>query len=310
MQLTRIDRLIPNQRVNEFDSVIQSARCRLTQPNRGREPDSVAFVVVDASAWVSLLSAAASAAAAVGGGLYTRSQARTAKAALTEAKRSAIADIRSYAALDSAKSDRESVALARATLDHEDRPDFEYQTERGATGVVAVTLRAVTGPPRIKVDAVWTSTYSWPDGIAREEHRSRERGSKLRTTRSLKRSRWSGPASAGWLRQRVSLISHAPAAGRHRTRPDPLQVGQTFRPSHTRHLTVPRPVFRLPSPSQAKHRRLPLQPGQSRDTAQPPFTFTQVTGTFVRIRRSVTGGSDRRIPTRTVRRRSEGATSM
>jgi len=98
----------------------------------------------------------------------------------------------------------------------------------------------------------------------------------------------------------VSGPSHPAPPARHRTRPDPLQVGQIFRPLHTGHLTVPRPVFRLPSPPQAKHRRLPLQPGQSRDTAQPPFTFTQVAGTFVRIRRSVTGGSDRRIATRTV----------
>lgn len=110
---------------------------------------------MDVSAWVSLGSAVASAVAAVGGGLYTRSQARTAKAALIEAKRSAIADIRSsYAALDSARSDREAVALARATFDRDDRPDFESSVAHGTEDAIGVTLKAVTGPHRIEVDAV------------------------------------------------------------------------------------------------------------------------------------------------------------
>lgn len=56
------------------------------------------------SALMSLGAAIVSAVAAVGGGLYTRSQARSAKAALAEARRSATADSRSsWASLDQAR---------------------------------------------------------------------------------------------------------------------------------------------------------------------------------------------------------------
>ena len=127
-------RLSGGQGVGESELHDQLARwLRLWSPTEARMVDSVACPAVDGyRGWRWAL----------------HPLARTAKDALTEAKRSATADSRSsYATLDSARSDREAVRLARATLDREDAPTFELTLEQGQDGSFGVTARMLTGVP-------------------------------------------------------------------------------------------------------------------------------------------------------------------
>lgn len=130
---------------------------RLPQPARSRICDSVAFSGMDAdgfaaiAAWVAVPAAYLSA-------RYGWSQARS-------ADRSRIADERAgWSAHDSAKSDRESVALARAALAREDAPTFEMTLQQGDDGSFGVIVKLLSGPPELLIEATWFTESSWPSG--------------------------------------------------------------------------------------------------------------------------------------------------
>jgi hypothetical protein len=142
---------------------------------------------VDTATVLAAIAAWASVVTAVGGGLYTRSQARSARIALQEtreareaaqdqahsARESArAASLAADATVDSAHSGRESVAIARAAYDREDRPTFELAADEQRKDPFGVTATLLTGPTEVTIDLKWTASSEGPgeDGLRRMEH--------------------------------------------------------------------------------------------------------------------------------------------
>lgn len=108
---------------------------------------------------------------------YTIVLARQAKAALAEIRKArevaqdqahharvsaSAAGLAADAAVDSARSGRESVEITRATFDREDRPTFEATLEEPQDNRFLVAVKLLTGPPAITATVRWAASSEGP----------------------------------------------------------------------------------------------------------------------------------------------------